>query len=112
MLINYFDNFLKRNVLKIFEKEKKYINNELIDIIKYNIETICELFELNKNKYKDYYFQNSNRRLKDRRKSGDAARQFRKEFNIDDSIIKEEELLKKLDKNNNDIYTVFQQIYG
>ena len=112
MLINYFDNFLKCNVLKIFENEKKYINNERIDIIKYNIETICELFELNKNKYKDYYFQNSNRRLIDRKKSGDAARQFRKEFNIDDSIIKEEELLKKLDKNDNDIKKVFQLMYG
>ena len=104
--------FFNCNVLKIFEKEKKYINNERIDIIKYNIETICELFELNKNKYKDYYFQNSNRRLKDRRKSVDAAKRFRKEFNIDDSIIKEEELLKKLDKNDNDIKKVFQQMYG
>ena len=112
MLINYFDNFLKCNVLKIFEKEKKYINNELIDIIKYNIETICELFELNKNKYKDYYFQNSNRRLKDRRKSGDAAKRFRKEFNIDDSIIKNEELIKKLGKNDNDINKVLQQMFG
>ena len=110
ILINYFDSFLKCNVLKIFER--KYIDDEIINVIKYNIETICEIFELNKNIYYNYYFPKNNTGLKNRKKSSDAARQFRKSFSIDESIIKEEELLKRLDSNDDDIYKVFQQMYG
>ena len=110
ILFNYFDNFVKCNVLKFFEKERKNVPNQLIDNLIYNIETILECFRLNKYKYRDYYFQNNYKGLKNREKSGEDSKRFRKVFNIDESIIKEEELLKKL--NDNDIYKVFQQIYG
>ena len=112
ILFNYFDNFVKCNVLKFFEKERKNVPNQLIDNLIYNIETILECFRLNKYKYRDYYFQNNNKGLKNREKSGEDSKRFRKVFNIDESIIKEEELIKKLEKNDNDIYKVFQQIYG
>ena len=112
ILFNYFDNFVKCNVLKFFEKERKNVPNQLIDNLIYNIETILECFRLNKYKYRDYYFQNNNKGLKNREKSGEAAKRFRGSFNIDESIIKEEELLKKLDRNENDINKVFQLMYG
>ena len=112
ILTNYFDNFVKTNLLKFFER--KGIEERVIENLKHNIETILEYFELNKYKYKDYYYSSYNRntQIRDRKKSLEAARRFRKEFNIDETIIKEEELLKKLDKNDNDINKVLQQMYG
>ena len=85
ILFNYFDNFVKCNVLKFFEKEN--VSNQLIDNLIYNIETILEVFRLNKYKYRDYYFQNNNKGLKNREKSGEDSKRFRKVFNIDESII-------------------------
>ena len=110
-LLNYFDAFLKSNVFKIFERENE--DPHLISIIRYNIETILECFGLNKYTYYDYYFPSNNKTdIRDRKKSTKAAIKFRKVFNIDETIIKEEELLKRLDKNDNDINKVFQQMYG
>ena len=112
ILTRYFDDFVKTNLLKLFEK--KGIDERIIDNLKYNIETILVCFDLNKYNYKDYYYPENNRntQIRDRKKSLDAAKRFRKEFNIDESIIKEEELLKRLDKNDNDIIKVLQQMYG
>ena len=112
ILFSYFDNFVKCNVLKFFEKERKEYPNQIIDNLKYNLETILECFRLNKYKYKDYYFQNNNKVVKNREKSEEAAKRFRGSFGVDESIIKEEELLKKLDRNENDINKVFQLLYG
>ena len=111
-LTTYFDNFIIANVVKLFEKNG--IEERVIDNLKYNIETISECFELGKYRYKEYYYpqNNKNTKIKDRKKSIDAARRFRETFNIDESIIKEEELIKKLDKNDNDINKVLQQMYG
>ncbi len=107
-LINYFEDFLENNALKIFEKDKKYINEEQFDIIKYNINTIYKLFDLKRKKY-DYYFKNKE---KERPKSVEASKRFKNGFNIDDNAIKNEEPFKKLENNNDDIKKVFQEIYG
>ena len=110
-LLNYFDNFLKSNVLKIFEREGE--SPFTLSIIKYNIETILECFEKNKNYYIKYYNpKGKNEGIHDRKKSTDAAYNFRRNFNIGHDIINDEQLLKKLDKNDNDINKVFQQMYG
>ena len=111
-LTTYFDDFIKTNVVKFFEKNG--IEERVIDNLKYNIETISECFEFGKYRYKEYYYpqNNKNTKIKDRKKSIDAARRFREVFNVNESIIKQEELLKKLDKNDNNIYKVFQQMYG
>ena len=50
--------------------------------------------------------------MKNRKKSEEAAKRFRKEFNIDSSIINEESLLKRLETNENNINKVFQEIFG
>ena len=112
ILTTYFDDFAKTNLLKFFAK--KGIDERAIENLKYNIETILVCFDLNKYNYKDYYYPENNRntQIRNRKKSLDAAKRFRKEFSIGDNIIKEEELLKKLDKNDNDIYKVLQQMYG
>jgi len=110
-LINYFDNFLKTNVFKIFQRKSE--DPHLLSIVRYNIEAILICFDLNRHTYMSYYFPDNNmNNIRDRKKSTDAAFQFRKVFNIDENVIKEEELLKKLDKNDNNIYKVFQQMYG
>ncbi len=110
ILINYFDDFLIANVLKIFQRKNE--DQRVIDNIKHNIENILEIFQSKKYLYQDYYYPNNKTGIRDRKKSTEAARRFRETFNIDESIIKEEELIKKLDQNDNDINKVMQQIFG
>ena len=110
-LINYFDNFLKSNIFKIFERKDE--DPHLQSIVRYNIETILDCFELNRHIYVKYYFPDKYKTdIRDRKKSSEAAIKFRKVFDVGENIIKEEELLKKLDRNNYDINKVFQQMYG
>ena len=112
VLQTYFDNFIKKNVLKIFGKSD--ISEKVLENIKNNIENINEIFGLNRYSYKDYYYPNlkANTQIRDRKKSSEAAKRFRRTFNIDEKVIIEEELLKRLDKNDNDINKVMQQMYG
>ena len=110
VLTTYFDNFLKVNVFKIFQKRN--IDEHITENLRYNIETILDIFQTDKYRYKNYYYPNNKTGIKDRKKSVEAARKFRETFNIDESIIKEEELIKKLDQNDNDINKVMQQIFG
>lgn len=112
-LTTYFDVFIRRNVLKIFERSNN--PQTLVDNLKYNIETILSCFELDKYLYKIYYYpQNNNKQIdhREREKSTEAAIKFRKVFNVDESIINENELIRKLGNYDNDIYKVFQVIYG
>ena len=112
-LTAYFDVFVRRNVLKIFERSNN--PQTLVDNLKYNIETILSCFELDKYLYKIYYYpQNINKQIdhRERKKSTEAAIKFRKVFNVDESIINENELIRKLGNYDNDIYKVFQVIYG
>ena len=112
-LTAYFDVFVRRNVLKIFERSNN--PQTLVDNLKYNIETILSCFELDKYLYKIYYYpQNNNKQIdhREREKSTEAAIKFRKVFNVDESIINENELIRKLGNYDNDIYKVFQVIYG
>jgi hypothetical protein len=110
-LIYYFDTFIKSNILKIFSRRNESSYNK--DIIKENIEAILECFKLNKYTYAKYYYpENKNTEIRDRKKSTEAAIKFRRAFNISKSIIKDEELIKKLDENDNDINKVLQIMYG
>lgn len=111
-LINYFDNFIKANVLKIFGR--KYENNNILDTIKYNIKTILECFCLDSRKYINYYYkEKTDKVISDRKKSTEAAKKFRQIFNLNNSnIINEDELIRKLENNDNDINKVFQQMFG
>ena len=112
-LTAYFDVFVRRNVLRIFERSNN--PQTLVDNLKYNIETILSCFELDKYLYKIYYYpQNNNKQIdhRERKKSTEAAIKFRKVFNVDESIINENELIRKLGNYDNDIYKVFQVIYG
>ena len=112
-LTTYFDVFVRRNVLRIFERSNN--PQTLVDNLKYNIETILSCFELDKYLYKIYYYpQNNNKQIdhRERKKSTEAAIKFRKVFNVDESIINENELIRKLGNYDNDIYKVFQVIYG
>ena len=111
-LINYFDTFVRSNVLCIFLR--KDVNERIIENIKYNIETILICFGLNRYYYKEYYYPEiyENTPIRNRQNSWEAARKFRKTFNIDESIIKDEELIKRLVENDDDVNKVFQQIFG
>ena len=110
ILTTYFDNFLKANVFKIFQRKNE--DERVIENLRHNIEAILEIFQSNKYLYQNFYYPNKKIEIRDRKKSTEAARRFRETFNIDESIIKEEELIKKLDQNDNDINKVMQQIFG
>ena len=107
-LINYFDNFIKSNILKIFSKESESTHNK--EILKRNIETILECFYLNKYEYVEYYC--SDTEIRDRKNSTEPAVRFKRFFKINKSIIKDKELFKKFDENDNDINKVVQMMYG
>ena len=112
-LTDYFDVFIRRNVLPIFERKNN--PQTLVDNIRYNIETILVCFELDRGFYKYYYYpENNNKHMdqRERKKSTEAAIKFRKVFNVDESIINENDLIKKLGKYDNDINKIFQVIYG
>ena len=111
ILIDYFDNFIKNNVLKIF-KRKDLRQHPILNIVRKNIETILECFGLYKLTYYQYYFPEKEKPAEFLRENMEAAKIFRMTFGIGEDTINEEILLKKLDENDNDIYKVFQQIYG
>ena len=102
-LINYFDNFIKSNILKIFSRESESTHNK--EILKRNIEAILECFYLNKYEYVEYYCSDTD--IRDRKNSTEPAVRFKRFLNI-----KDKELFKKFDENDNDINKVFQMMYG
>lgn len=107
-LINYFDNFIKSNIIKIFSRESESTHNK--EILKRNIEAILECFYLNKYEYAEYYC--SDTEIRDRKNSTEPSVRFKRFLNINKSIIKDKELFKKFDENDNDINKVFQMMYG
>jgi hypothetical protein len=112
LLINYFDNFIKTCVVNIFKR--KDLVPKIIENVKSNIETLLVYFGLERYKYQRYYYPEllKNENIKNRKKSVEAAGKFRKIFNIGKHIINDEQLLIRLDENDNDINKVFQQMYG
>jgi len=109
-LFNYFDDYLKANVFKIFQRK---IDNPLTAAnVEYNIKVILNCFNINNSIYNDYFKSGGYTNVRNRKKSTEAAIKFRREFNVGKEIINEEELIKKLDRNNCDINKVFRQMYG
>lgn len=111
-LIDYFDNFLTANVFKIFER--KDLSENILEKIRYNIQTLSVCFDLNKDTYFRHTHPNyqKNQGTRIRQASIDAAKAFRTKFNIGQNIINEEQLIKKCHENDNNINKVFTQIYG
>ena len=105
-------NFIEVNVLKHFQN--KNLTNEQREILKYNIETVLEICGIDKDLYKNRYYPESNpqRKTIDRGKSIKALKEFRKTFQISEKDFSDEELLNRLEQNNNDIYKTFQIIFG
>lgn len=112
LLINYFDNFIKTCVVNIFKR--KDLVPKIIENVRSNIETLLVYFGLERYKYQRYYYPEllKKENIKNRKKSVEAAGKFRKIFNVGKHIINDEQLLIKLDENDNDINKVFQQMYG
>ena len=107
----YVNNFISRNVLKLFSKQN--IPKESLEIVKNNIAEVLECIGMDKNYYKPYYVQEVKKRKKgNRQASVEAAIKFRKEFNTSKDDLNEEVLVNKLMEKDNDIYQVFGEIYG
>ena len=66
---------------------------------------------MNRNYYSNYYFPQLKKGIKNRQKSVEASKKFRKEFNIGKDVINDEDLIKKLDENENDINKTFVRMY-
>jgi len=110
-LFDYFDDYLKaNNVFRIFQRKIEYPLTAAN--VEYNIKVILNCFNIKNSIYNDYFKSGGNTNVRNRKKSTEAAIKFRREFNVGKEIINEEELLKKLDRNNYDINKVFRQMYG
>ena len=107
----YVQNFIQVNVLPYFKKPK--IPKDIIDILKYNISSVLKCINISPDYYSAYYYPELKKQNRvSRRSSVEAARKFKKEFNISEGQLNEEVLINKLNENNNDIYQTFGQIYG
>ena len=107
----YADNFIRVNVLKIFNQAN--ISKDVLEVVKYNISAVAECVGMNKDHYLPYYFPRIRQEKKEyRRSSVEAAIRFRKEFEISEADINQEQLLKRLEENNDNIYQTFQVFYG
>ena len=102
-------NFIENNVLPIFKQDN--ISEGTLNIVKYNISEILEAISMNRNYYSGYYFHQFKKGIKNRQKSVEASKKFRKEFNIGKDVINDEDLIKKLDENDNNINKTFARMY-
>ena len=107
----YATSFIESNVLKIFKQPN--ISKDALDIIKYNISSVLQCINMNPEHYSAYYYPNirAEKRV-NRRSSVEAAKAFRKEFNIKNEDLNEEVLIETLNQNDNDLYKTFGLIYG
>ena len=104
-------NYIEENVLPIFQK--KNLRESEREILKYNVETIAKCCGLEKDHYRDAYYPELNKKkVVDRKKSVEALKKFRLEFNISEKDYADEGILNKLEENNLDIYKTFQKIFG
>jgi len=111
IVTKYADTFIRANVLKIFNQAN--ISKDTIEVVKYNISSVCECVGINRDHYLPYYFPRiKNPKKGYRRSSVEAAIRFRKEFGVSEQDINQEQLLKKLEENNDDINQTFQMFYG
>ena len=107
----YATSFIESNVLKIFKQPN--ISKDVLDIVKYNISSVLQSINMNPEHYSAYYYPNirAEKRV-NRRSSVEAAKAFRKEFNIKNEDLNEEVLIETLNQNDNDLYKTFGLIYG
>ena len=105
-------NFIETNVLPFFKRRE--LTDDKRDILKYNIEKILQCCGMDKNTYRDDYYPEiiKKRKVMERKKSVEALRRFRKEFNIDKSQFNDEGIILRLEENNLDIYKTFQKMFG
>jgi len=106
----FVNNFIKSNLLRLF-KSNKYTKNEL-ETVKTKISLILQCIDMNKDYYSAYYYPQMEKGIRNYHSSVEAARRFRKEFNVGEKELNEKMLIKYLDENNNDIYQTFGEIYG
>ena len=120
-LIN--DNINKLEGIKFFTKqliemrilplfENKNYDKKVLAVLKNNISVILELLNIDKNYYNQYYEPQTNKtQVINRNTSIEARKKFRKEYGVGEDVIRNEQLEKKLEKNNYNFAKTLQQIY-
>ena len=111
-LKDYCKNYIEVNVLPLFKR--KDLEDNQREILKYNIEVILKCIGEDKKLYKNAYHPEvfKNKTEIDRRKSIDALRKFRKEFQISEKDYNDEGIIQRLAENDFDIYKTFGKIFG
>lgn len=108
---NYCKFYIEENILKLFQKLD--LNDNQREILKYKIQTILECIGEDKDLYKkDYHPEVYNNTEIDERKSKEAVKKFRKEFEIKEEDYSDEGLIPRLAENGYDIYKTFGKIFG
>ena len=104
------NSFIKNYVLKIFKSGN--VSKDALDILKYNISSVLECIEMNRDFYSAEYFPEFKRDKKIYRGSSvEAAKNFRKKYNIKEEEFNQDALLETLYYNNNNIDKVYKIIY-
>ena len=111
-LKDYCINYIEENILPLFNKYE--LNYEEREIIKYNLEELLKCCGEDKNTYYNYYYSEAKKqqKAKDRKKSVDALRKFRKEFGISEKDYNDEGIINRLIENDYDINKTFQKMFG
>ena len=103
-------NYIEINILPIFKK--KNLRESEREILIYNIETIAQCCGLEKNCFDGFYPKLFKKKEIPRKRSVEALKRFRKEFNNSKEHSTCESIINRLEDNNVYIFNTFQRIYG
>ena len=107
----YVNSFIKTNILRLF-KNRRYTKYEL-EIVKVKISLILQCIDMNKDYYSAYFYPEMEKPEKRNYYSSvEAAKRFRKEYNVGEDVIKEDRLINYLYNNNNNLPQTFGEIFG
>ena len=102
-------NFIKTNVISSIRKIKDdNLKKKITKRMEYVLRFCCGV---NGNIFQDL-LENQTKNIKyDRKKSVEAAKKFRAEFNISEEVYSDEALIRRLEENDLDIHKTFQYFY-
>ena len=91
---------LNNHMIMDIIKSNRYTKNEL-ETVKTKISLILQCIDMNKDYYSAYYYPQMEKGIRNYHSSVEAARRFRKEFNVGEKELNENMLIKYLDENIN-----------
>ena len=110
-LKNYCLNYIDARVLPLFER--KDLNYDQRQVLRYNIETILECCGESKKLFRKYYYPEvlSKKKELNRQKSMEVLKNFRKEYGLKEEDYCNEGLIHRLVENDYNMQRTFQKMF-